>query len=72
MESRSAKRAWEDWLMRNTMMQFPLTLTTILEHAGRLNKDSEIVSRMPGESLHRDSFGDFYRRERLLAEAAES
>jgi hypothetical protein len=57
--------------MRNTMMQFPLTLTTILEHAGRLNKDFEIVSRMPDKSLHRDSFGNFSRRERLLAEALQ-
>ncbi len=57
--------------MQSTMMRFPLTLTAILEHAGKLNKQAEIVSRLPDKSLHRYRVGDFYRRARLLAEALQ-
>jgi len=55
--------------MRGTIMDYPLTLPTILEHAGRLHRAQEIVSRRPDRSIHRCTFGDFYRRARLLAEA---
>src|SRR5208282_5893475 len=55
--------------MQGTMMRFPLTLTAMLEHAGKLHGDVEIVSRMPDKSLHRHRFADFYRRARRLAEA---
>ena len=33
--------------MRGTMMDFPLTLVTLLERAGRLFSDVEILSRGP-------------------------
>jgi len=55
--------------MRGTIMDYPLTLTTILEHAGRLHGAQEIVSRRPDRSIERCTFADFYRRARLLAEA---
>ncbi len=55
--------------MRGTIMDYPLTLPTILEHAGRLHSDQEIVSRRPDKSLHRYKFRDFYRRSKQLAEA---
>ncbi|MFI4987223.1 MAG: long-chain fatty acid--CoA ligase [Alphaproteobacteria bacterium] len=55
--------------MQGTMMRFPLTLTAMLEHAGKLHGEVEIVSRMPDKSLHRHRFTDFYRRSRQLAEA---
>ena len=48
--------------MRGTMMDFPLTLTHLLERAGRLYGDGEIVSRLPDKSLHRHRYSDFYRR----------
>ena len=57
--------------MRGTIMDYPLTLPTILEHAGRLHGAQEIVSRRPDKSIHRCTFGDFYRRARLLAEALQ-
>jgi fatty-acyl-CoA synthase len=53
------------------MMDFPLTLTHILERAGKLFGRVEIVSRMPDKSLHRYSYADFYRRARQLAEALQ-
>jgi fatty-acyl-CoA synthase len=58
--------------MRGTMMSFPLTLIHVLERAGRLFGDSEIVSRLPDKSLHRHSYGDFYRRTRSLAGALQA
>lgn len=55
--------------MRGTMMDFPLTLTTLLERAGKLFSKIEIVSRRPDRSLHRTTYGEFYRRARNLAAA---
>ena len=55
--------------MRGTMMDFPLTLPTILERAGTLFQRVEIVSRRPDKSIARTSYGDFYRRARRLANA---
>ena len=52
-------------------MQFPLTLTAILERAGKLMGHVEIVSRMPDRSLHRYTYADFYRRAKALAEALQ-
>jgi fatty-acyl-CoA synthase len=57
--------------MRGNMMDFPLTLNHILERAGRLFGDIEIVSRRPDRSLARCSYGDVYRRARKLARALE-
>ncbi|HKE32107.1 MAG TPA: hypothetical protein VKD65_10315 [Candidatus Angelobacter sp.] len=51
----------------HTMMDFPLTLTPMLERAGKLFANVEIVSRKPDRSLHRYTYADFYRRVRLLA-----
>jgi fatty-acyl-CoA synthase len=53
------------------MMNYPLTLTHILERAGRLFPEQEIVSRLQDHSLHRCTYADVYRRARLLAEALQ-
>ncbi len=55
--------------MRATMMNFPLTLGHVLERAGKLFPESEIVSRLPDKTLHRYRYADFHRRARLLAAA---
>lgn len=52
-------------------MNYPLTLTHILERAGKLFPEREIVSRLPDRSLHRCTFADVYRRARCLAEALQ-
>jgi fatty-acyl-CoA synthase len=57
--------------MHGTMMNFPLTLTHILERAGSLFGDSEIVSRMPDKSLHRYTYRDFHRRACALGGALQ-
>ena len=48
-------------------MDFPLTLNHILERAGTLFRNIEVVSRRPDRSLSRYTYGDFYRRARRLA-----
>lgn len=57
--------------MKATMMDYPLTLLHVLERAGKMYRSTGIVSRMPDRSLHRYTYGDFYRRARLLAKALQ-
>jgi hypothetical protein len=53
--------------MLGTMMQFPLTLTPILECARKVFGAGEIVSRLPDGSSNRSTYADLYRRARALA-----
>jgi len=53
--------------MRGTMMDFPLTLPTILERSEKIFARVEIVSRRPDKSIIRTNYGEFYRRARRLA-----
>jgi len=53
--------------MKGTMMQFPLTLRTLLERAARLFPNVEIVSSRPDNSIHRYTYGEMCRRARSLA-----
>ncbi len=55
--------------MLGTMMDFPFTLSTILDRAPMF-RDVEIVSRVPGTpQTLRYTYGDFHRRARGLAAA---
>src|SRR5579883_2441405 len=54
---------------RGRMMDFPLTLTHLLERARRYFPRTEIVSRAPDGSLHRHDYADLYRRASKLAHA---
>jgi fatty-acyl-CoA synthase len=56
-------------MIRATMQRVPLSLNQILERAGRLYPESEIVSRLPDKALVRHRFADFHRRARALASA---
>ena len=47
--------------MRGLMMDFPLTLVHVLERAGKLFGDVEIVSRRPDRRLSRCTYRDIYR-----------
>ncbi|HZM95030.1 MAG TPA: long-chain fatty acid--CoA ligase [Vicinamibacterales bacterium] len=49
------------------MMPFQLTLTSLLERAGRLFPAATIVSQRPDNSTHRYTYADFYHRARALA-----
>ena len=55
--------------MRSTMMRDGLSLNQLLERAGKLFPQSQIVSRLPDKSLVRHSFADFHRRAKQLASA---
>ena len=47
----------------------PLSLNHLLERAGRLYPESELVTRLPDKSLTRMTFADFHRRSRAFAAA---
>lgn len=53
----------------STMMQVPLSLNHLLDRAGILFPDSEVISRLPDKTYVHHSFGDIYRRTRQLAQA---
>ena len=55
--------------MQSTMMNSPLTLTHLLERAGRYFPKVEVVSRLPDGSIHRSNYREFHRRAKALAEA---
>ncbi len=55
--------------MWGTMMSYQLTLGSILERAGSLFGEVEIVSRKPDRSIHRYTYRDFHCRARALAES---
>src|SRR5436190_12574376 len=55
--------------MQSTMMRLPLSLNHLLERAGKLFPESQIVSRLPDKSLRRHSYADYYARTRRLASA---
>jgi fatty-acyl-CoA synthase len=58
--------------MKGTMMPFPLTIAPLLERAGTLFPNVEIVSSRPDNSIHRYTYRDMYRRARALASALQS
>jgi fatty-acyl-CoA synthase len=53
--------------MTGLMMDYPLTLTHILERAARIYPRKEIASRLPDASVHRYTYLDFHRRVHRLA-----
>jgi fatty-acyl-CoA synthase len=57
--------------MKSTMMSSPLLLTSMLERAGRLFPDVEIVSARPDGSAHRYTYRDLHRRSRQLSAALQ-
>lgn len=56
-------------MIQSTMQRVPLSTNHLLERAGKLYPESEIVSRLPDKSLKRYRYGDFYRRSHRLAAA---
>jgi fatty-acyl-CoA synthase len=56
----------------HTMMDYPLTLTALLERAGRYSSEVEIVSRLPNRQLHRYTWGQLHQRALRVAECLHS
>jgi fatty-acyl-CoA synthase len=57
--------------MQGTMMDVPLTLPPLLERAGALFGQREIVSRRSDRSIHRYAYRDLQQRARALAESLQ-
>jgi fatty-acyl-CoA synthase len=57
--------------MKGTMMDYQLTLHSILERVPSLYSTVEVVSRVPNGSIHRYCYGEFVRRTKALAEALQ-
>jgi acyl-CoA synthetase (AMP-forming)/AMP-acid ligase II len=55
--------------MNGLMMDVPLTITSIMEHAERVNGDREIVSVTSDNPRHRYTYRDAFKRTRQLANA---
>jgi len=55
--------------MKSTMMCSPLLLDSMLERAGRLFPDVEIVSVLPDGAIHRYAYRELQRRSRQLSAA---
>ncbi|GGY16232.1 long-chain-fatty-acid--CoA ligase [Paludibacterium paludis] len=55
--------------MRGQMMDQPLLISSLLDHAERYHSDTEIVSRSIEGPIHRYTWGDAARRARQLANA---
>jgi fatty-acyl-CoA synthase len=55
--------------MRGLMMDAPLLVSSILEHAAEVHASTEIVARTPEGGLHRYTYADAHRRCRQLANA---
>jgi fatty-acyl-CoA synthase len=53
--------------MTGLMMDYPLTLTHILERSAKIYPTREIASRVPDGSMHRYTYRDFYQRVHRLA-----
>ena len=58
--------------MRGRMMDTPLLVSSLIEHAGRVHGDQEIVTRTCEGPIHRTTWGDVRRRSRRLAGALEA
>lgn len=55
--------------MYGLMMDYPLTLAQILEHAHRIHADKHVTTRLPNGTLHRYNYATLYQRVKRLANA---
>ena len=55
--------------MHGLMMNYPLTLAQILEHAYRIHADKQVTTLLPNGTLHRYDYTTLYERVRRLANA---
>lgn len=53
--------------MQGLMMDYPLTIDRILEHANRLFPHKQITTKQPDGSLHRYTYANLYQRVKRLA-----
>ena len=53
--------------MQGLMMDYPLTIDRILEHAYRMHPRKQIITKLPDGSMHRYTYADLYVRVKRLA-----
>ena len=53
--------------MHGLMMERALTISSLIEHAAKFHKNTEIVSRTVEGPIHRYTYGEAYRRVNHLA-----
>ena len=58
--------------MRGRMMETPLLISSLIEHAGRVFGHQEVVSRTVEGPIHRYTWRDARNRSRQLAQALEA
>ena len=58
--------------MMGLMMDYPLTMDRILNHAARIYGDVPIATKLPNGSAHRYSYVDLEARVKRLANGLES
>jgi acyl-CoA synthetase (AMP-forming)/AMP-acid ligase II len=58
-------------MLQGLMMQMPLAISALIEHADRHHGDAEIVSRRVEGDLHRTTYRALHRRARQMANALE-
>ncbi len=56
-------------MLNGLMMDYPLTLDTIVEHAKRMSPQKTIKTKLPDGGWHEYSYADFYRRVKKLGNA---
>ena len=55
--------------MHGLMMNYPLTLAQILEHAHRVHGSKQVITLLPDQTLHRYNYTALYERVKRLANA---
>ncbi|HSZ87549.1 MAG TPA: AMP-binding protein, partial [Puia sp.] len=55
--------------MKGLMMDYRLTLPTVLRRAESLFGEKEIISRLPDKNIHRYTYCDFTKRTKKLSAA---
>jgi fatty-acyl-CoA synthase len=58
-------------MLQGLMMQMPLTISSLIEHADRHHGDAEIVSRRVEGDIHRYTYRELHRRARQMANALD-
>ncbi len=59
-------------MLSGLMMDYPLTLNTIVEHASRMTPRKTIKTKQPDGSWHEYRYADFHRRVRRLGNVLEA
>ena len=57
--------------MKGLMMDYPLTIDRILEHANRLYPDKNIYTKLPDGSMHRYTYAHLFKRVKRLGNVLE-